>query len=243
MGVVMQSSLQSNNVRPMPEPIFGQRYATVSRIDVAVIGGDLLFREGLKRLFTDTPVHVSAEAESAQAAGLDPEAAPDVVILLNAPACGSAPAEIRQIWPKVRIVVLARQIDGDILASAIQAGIDGCLLTDMSPAALVQALNLVKLGENLFPTRLAAALTRSRGEPEGAGGRPVNLTGREIDILRGLLDGHSNKMIANRLGTTDATVKAQLRHLLRKIGAENRTQAALWAREHGIHSEEGRDAP
>ena len=240
MGAAMQSSLQSN-VRSMPEPMLGQRYATVGGITVAVIGGDLLFREGLKRLFADTPVRVSAEAERVQAQGLDREAEPDVVILFNMPSGGSSPAEVKQIWPEARIVILARQIDGDTLGSAIQAGVDGYLLTDMSPAALVQALNLVKLGENVFPTRLAAALTGLRGEPEGVGGRPVNLTGREIDILRGLLDGHSNKMIANRLGTTDATVKAQLRHLLRKIGAENRTQAALWAREHGIHGKDCSD--
>lgn len=235
----MQISAQSH-LRPIDGGSFGLRYATVSDVSVLLIGGDLLFREGLKRLFTETPVRVCAEAETVhQACAQQLEHAPEVVILLESGFGGSAGtiADLRAKWPAVRTVVLARRADAGVLSAAFDAGVDGCLLTDMSPAALVQSLNLVRLGENVFPTRLAAELVKPRGAVEAASGRPINLTGREIDILRGLLNGQSNKMIANRLGTTDATVKAQLRHLLRKIGVDNRTQAALWAREHRIGTE------
>ena len=240
----MQISAQQN-IRPLTSAAFGLRYATVGDVDIVVIGGDLLFREGLKRLFADSPIRVCGEAETIREAGaLTLETAPDVAILLDAgfDKDQAALGELRAAWPNVRTVVLARRADPSMLAAAVDAGVDGCLLTDMSPAALVQSLNLVRLGENVFPTRLAADLVKPRGAIEGPSGRPINLTGREIDILRGLLNGQSNKMIANRLGTTDATVKAQLRHLLRKIGADNRTQAALWARENRIGAEDVRAA-
>jgi len=120
-----------------------------------------------------------------------------------------------------------------MLTAALRAGVDGCLFKDMSPVALVQAINLVALGENVAPLRMARSLAEGgRGRAATVG--EARLTPREKDILYGLLAGHSNKVIANNLGTTDMTVKAQLRHLLRKIGATNRTQAALWARENGI---------
>lgn len=228
------------NVRPMAGSPVTARNTSANALDAVLVGGDLLFREGLKRVFSETPIRVCAEAEALDAIHkLSPAMAPDVVVLLD-PAMvrdgAGALAELRRAWPGARMVVLARRPDAGLLSTAVEAGIDGYLLTDMSPAALVHALNLVRLGENVFPTRLAAELVRPRAA-EGRTGRPINLTGRELDILRGLLDGQSNKMIANRLGTTDATVKAQLRHLLRKIGAENRTQAALWARERGIGRE------
>ena len=238
----MQIPAQSN-IRPLSTAAFGLRYATVGDVNALVVGGDLLFREGLKRLFAETPIRVCGEAGNIQEA-LALDATPDVAILLDAPMGKDAGAvgELRAKWPGVRTVVLGRRADPTMLAAAVEAGVDGCLLTDMSPAALVQSLNLVRMGENVFPTRLTADLMRPRNALEGASGRPINLTGREIDILRGLLNGQSNKMIANRLGTTDATVKAQLRHLLRKIGAENRTQAALWARENRVGAEEVRAA-
>lgn len=236
----MQISAKTN-LHPMTTASYGLRYATLGDVRTVVVGGDLLFREGLKRLFAETPIRVCGEAASvAEACRLTLDEAPEIAMLLDVPTSKEegTVAELRAMWPSVRTVVLARRAEAGVLAAAVEAGVDGCLLTDMSPAALVQSLNLVRLGENVFPTRLTADLVKPRGAIEGPSGRPINLTGREIDILRGLLNGQSNKMIANRLGTTDATVKAQLRHLLRKIGADNRTQAALWAREHRIGVEE-----
>src|SRR3546814_489306 len=141
--------------------------------------------------------------------------------------------EVARRWPEASAVVLSSRAEPGDMAQALDAGIGGYLLTDMSPAALAQAIGLVALGENVFPTRLSAGLS---GAPRTSAStsRRTTLTPREIDILHGLLDGRSNKVIARSLGTTDATVKAQLRHLLRKICVDNRTQAALWAREHGL---------
>ncbi|MBT6314804.1 MAG: response regulator transcription factor [Alphaproteobacteria bacterium] len=155
--------------------------------------------------------------------------------MIDAPADPKAEwvGQIKAMWRHARIVTLSNGADEAMLTAALRAGVDGCLFKDMSPVALVQAINLVALGENVAPLRMARSLAEGgRGRAATIG--EARLTPREKDILYGLLAGHSNKVIANNLGTTDMTVKAQLRHLLRKIGATNRTQAALWARENGI---------
>ena len=204
---------------------------------VVIAGGDTLFREGLKRLLQTAPFKLAgeverlAELEGVAASGV----APDIVVVIDAPADPKAEwvGEVRQLWQRCRIVTLSNGANENALSAALRAGVDGCLFKDMSPAALVQAINLVALGENVAPLRMARALAEGgRGRAATVG--EARLTPREKDILYGLLAGHSNKVIANTLGTTDMTVKAQLRHLLRKIGATNRTQAALWARENGI---------
>lgn len=225
------------NIHPMPHSQSSVRYATLPDVQTHLIGGDLLFREGLKGLFSGSPIRVCGEAASiAEAVADGAEITPDVVILLDAPRGG--PEELRRVWPDVRCVVLARSATAEALRTAIRLGIDGYLLTNMSPSALVQAISLVKTGESVFPTRLTAEVLEGSRSPDMVSCRAANLTPRETDILHGLLNGHSNKVIANTLGTTDATVKAQLRHLLRKIGAENRTQAALWARAQGLAAKE-----
>jgi two-component system nitrate/nitrite response regulator NarL len=99
------------------------------------------------------------------------------------------------------------------------------------------------LGEMVFPSALATAL------PQCAPKRPKlnarlrgNLTPRELDILKCLTDGASNKLIARDLGITESTVKIHMKSLIRKIGAQNRTQAALWAIESGFGKEDMHDA-
>lgn len=208
---------------------------------VVVVGGDMLFREGLKRLLQTAPFDLMGEGErladleAMKAAGVSPS----IVVVVDAPADPKAEwvGELRGLWRDCRIVTLSNGVDETLLSATLRAGVDGCLFKDMSPAALVQAINLVALGENVAPLRMARSLAEG-GRGRAASVSEARLTPREKDILYGLLAGHSNKVIANTLGTTDMTVKAQLRHLLRKIGAANRTQAALWARENGIERDQ-----
>lgn len=215
--------------------------ANAETCDVVILGGDMLFREGLKRLLQSAPFDLAGEAERlADAEGLAAKGAkPEIVVVVDPPADPKADwvGELRKVWSACRVVTLSNGADETLLSGALRAGVDGCLYKDMSPAALVQAINLVALGENVAPLRMARSLAEG-GRGRSATVSEARLTPREKDILYGLLAGHSNKVIANTLGTTDMTVKAQLRHLLRKIGAANRTQAALWAREQGIERDE-----
>lgn len=207
-------------------------------LGVVLVGGESLYCEGVKSLLNRHQLVVLGEFSSidglqtAEARALQPNVALAVSPNSTAVAETDWRDDFRTLWPLAQLVVLAHPGDERLLADCLQAGADGCLFTDMSSDALIQSIRLAALGENLLPTRVGQLLIQSGNACE----RP-RLTPREKDILRGLLAGFSNKMIANDLGTTDMTVKAQLRHLLRKLGVANRTQAALWAREQGIAAE------
>ncbi len=93
------------------------------------------------------------------------------------------------------------------------------------------------LGEKVFPTHLAALLVNGVANTVPANIPPDNsfgLSEREMQILQCLVQGDSNKLIANRLSITEATVKVHMKSLLRKINVSNRTQAAIWALNNGL---------
>jgi two-component system nitrate/nitrite response regulator NarL len=125
------------------------------------------------------------------------------------------------------------------MTNAIQAGADAYLMKDISVDALIQSLRLVMMGEKVFPSHLAALLISGKAggtvSVDGAASRK-GLSQREMQILQCLLNGDSNKMIANRIGITEATIKVHLKSVLRKINASNRTQAAIWALNNGFEA-------
>jgi two-component system nitrate/nitrite response regulator NarL len=133
-------------------------------------------------------------------------------------------------------VVLVSDFTVDALREAMNGGADGFLMKDVSPEALLQSLELIMLGEKVFPTNLALMLLDLSNAPS-----PLNsirgLSPREQEILLALVTGASNKMIAIKLGITEATVKVHLKTLLRKIDVNNRTQAAIWAMNNGFTAE------
>jgi two-component system, NarL family, nitrate/nitrite response regulator NarL len=203
-----------------------------------------LFREGLKHLLAGTRFDVSSEFSTMEAAvkGGSSGASPDLLIM------GLSNSEIRDLrplreaYPASRIIVLADQLTVDSLREAMAAGIDGFLIKDVSPEALVQSLRLILLGEKVFPTNLASMLIEMNSPTAHSGTGPFRgLSPREQEILQALVTGASNKLIANRLGITEATVKVHLKTLLRKIDVNNRTQAAIWALNHGITANPAND--
>jgi two-component system, NarL family, nitrate/nitrite response regulator NarL len=201
-----------------------------------------LFREGLKHLLNGTRFEVGAEfntVDLALAAAATAET-PDLVINGQAVTDKADLRAVREAFPTARIVVLADDLSVEALRAAIGSGADGFLCKSVSPEALIQSLQLVMLGEKVFPTNLAAMLLDMTAPS------PLNsvrgLSPREQEILQALVTGASNKMIAIKLGITEATVKVHLKTLLRKIDVNNRTQAAIWAMNNGFTAE-GAPAP
>jgi two-component system nitrate/nitrite response regulator NarL len=148
--------------------------------------------------------------------------------------------EVKSSQPGARVVVLAEHAELSHLVDAFSAGADGYLLKSISSDALVESLRLVALGEKVFPGIVTNYLSQlgANGNGNGAHDRlrigDIPLSQRELDIIRHLADGHSNKTIANELSITEATVKVHLKTVLRKIGVANRTQVAIWAVQHGV---------
>ena len=147
-------------------------------------------------------------------------------------------------WPSARVVLLTEAMEPVPMMQALQAGLDGLCSTAMNREPLIKALELVMLGERFiapaFIFSLADEASRlQQSRPDGAiivgpaATAVANmLSPREVQILRHLTQGASNKLIARELGLAEATIKVHLKAILRKVRAANRTQAAMWARQH-----------
>jgi two-component system nitrate/nitrite response regulator NarL len=215
---------------------------------VFLIDASRLFREGMRRIFADSSLTVIHESCSVEDALPFIESLQPSVVLVDLPDSGEVVtgriSQIRAVAPRSRIVVLTETIRVDRLADALSVGIDGYLLKNMSADALHQSLRLVLLGEKVFPTDLAHLLTNGRitlRSDTGQIGHLNGLSDREMQILGCLLKGAQNKQIAHELKITDGTVKMHLKAILKKIHVQNRTQAAIWALNHGIVRDAGNE--
>src|SRR3954452_10256162 len=184
---------------------------------ICLIDASRLFREGLRRIFSGSPFAVINEASSIEEALPLMEALqPSLVLVDLSDSCEAVSEGVNRIAaaaPGTRIVVLTENIQGNRLADALSAGVDGYLLKNMSADALHQSLRLVLLGEKVFPTDLAHLLTKGRitlRSDTGQIGHLNGLSGREIPLLGCVLKGAQNKQIAHQLKITDGTVKVHL---------------------------------
>src|SRR4051794_9648793 len=208
---------------------------------ICLIDASRLFREGLRRIFSGSPFAVINEASSVEEALPLIEALQPSLVLVDLSGSREAVIEgvnrIAAAAPGTRIVVLTENVQVNRLADALSAGVDGYLLKNMSADALYQSLHLVLLGEKVFPTDLAHLLITERIMPRSEPAlmsHSDGLSDRETQILGCLLNGAQNKQIAHELKISDGTVKVHLKAILKKIRVQNRTQAAIWALDHGM---------
>ncbi|WP_281288543.1 response regulator [Pseudonocardia kunmingensis] len=124
----------------------------------------------------------------------------------------------------------------DYVAESLRIGVQGFLLKDAEPDALVRAVRDLAAGGAVLDPRITARLLPrlAAGSPHSRPSRLGGLTARELQVLRGLAAGESNATIGERLGLAEATVKKYVSALLVKLGAENRVQAALLAQGWGL---------
>jgi two-component system nitrate/nitrite response regulator NarL len=146
--------------------------------------------------------------------------------------------EIKTRAPITKVVFLSANLDVKQLIGCFVAGASGYLVETISSKGLQISVSLVRAGEIVFPSGLAAvisdvAITRYATSDRGELQR-VDLSAQEIRILRQLAGGRPNKVIASGLQIAESTVKVHLSSILRKIHVSNRTQAALWATRQGI---------
>lgn len=210
-------------------------------MNTLLIGRNRLFLEGLKSLLRGSAFNVKYETTTvADVDDFDEDETPALILIELHGDVAELVRDIQQLkesLPATPVVVLTDERDPRTLASCLNAGAAAFLLKDISLDALVHALKLAMLGQKVMPTDLAMALING-----AAGMQPVDARGlahyglseRELEILRCLVSGDANKVIANRLEITEATVKVHMKSLLRKIKAANRTQAAIWALNQGL---------
>ncbi len=211
--------------------------------DVMLVDSDRLFCAALGALLGNSEFGITAEFTSLTdaATAIRQGRHPDLILLNLQTGLPDELAQLKQLrslCPHSRIVVLASDLTPQILIGALQAGADGCLNKTMSCESLQRSLHLVMLGEAVFPRSIADLLITTvidePGTPATLQSIGSDLSKREVEILRCLLGGQSNKAIARNLNITESTVKMHFKNVMRKIRAQNRTQAAVWAIQHGI---------
>jgi len=215
-------------------PLHSQLGTGQDVVHTAIIEGDPLFREGLRRILEGTQYQVDLAAPSL-AEMIEHSGRLDLVLVL-----GFSDSESQFVdaferlctrRPEARFVAIAEN-RADQVNLALKAGFHGCLVRHISSEALMRFLSLIMLGECVFSTRSIDLTTYADVIDERTRVRRIDssaLTEREQALMTFLVEGKSNKAIARKLGIAEATVKAQMVRLFGKIGAANRTQAAVLA--------------
>lgn len=202
-------------------------------IRVLVADDHPIVRAGLSALVDDHPrMRLVAEAETgAGAVALAMAHRPDVILMdLRMPEMGGVEAirAIRSSWPTARVIVLTTYDGDEDIYQALRAGAWAYFLKDASRAELLEAVEAVHRGEKRIPPEVGAKLAERLAGPE--------LTERELEVLRRIVAGRSNKEIAADLSVSEGTVKFHVNNVLGKLGVADRTQAATEAIRRGMVS-------
>jgi two-component system, NarL family, nitrate/nitrite response regulator NarL len=211
-------------------------------VSVLIADDHPLFRGGVARSLHEAGgievVAECADADSAVAAAA--EHLPHVALLdISMPGDGISAAErIGRDYPAVRIVMLTVSEHDHDLMRALKAGAVGYVLKGVSADALAEVVRMVRLGGSYISPGLAGRVLTAMGagkvRPSGAVDPVSDLTARELQILRLVARGASNREVADELTLKEATVKFYMTNILQKLQVRNRVEAALLARENGV---------
>ena len=205
-------------------------------VRLLLVDDHAVVREGLRAFLRLVPgIEVVGEAsDGASAVSAGRALRPDVVLLDLVMPGGDGVSALRLLRaevPQARVLVLTSFTDDAQIFAAMEAGAAGYLLKDVEPDALVAAVREVAAGNPVLHPRVATRLMR-RGIAVEPG--LAELTARERDVLRLIVEGLANKEIARRLGIGEKTVKTHVSRVLDKLGAADRTQAAVVALRTGM---------
>jgi len=201
---------------------------------VVLVDDHPLLRKGVRQLLElETDIEVIGEASNgADAVVLATRLEPDL-ILLDLSMKGMDGIEtlvaMRDAQVASRIVVFTVSDDRNDVVAALKFGADGYLLKDTEPEELVEDIRRACSGKMVLSEELTEALAMSfRDEQQPKGPDLSTLTRRELQILKYIAEGLSNKLIGRKLDIVESTVKVHVKHLLKKLGLRSRVEAAIW---------------
>jgi DNA-binding NarL/FixJ family response regulator len=204
---------------------------TEAQIRVLSVDDHPLLREGLAAIINNQPdMLLVAQASNAQEAIREyRKHRPDVTLMdLRLPDKSGIDAMIavRAEFPEARVIMLTT-FEGDVeIQRALEAGARGYMLKSMPPKELVEVIRQVHAGKKRITAQLAAQLAEHLSDED--------LTAREIEVLNQIAGGNRNRDIAEKLFITEETVKVHIKHIMDKLGANDRTQAVAIGVRRGI---------
>lgn len=206
----------------------------MERVSVLLIDDHRVVRQGLRDfLESQDDIDIVGEAASGEeGVRLAQERLPDVVLMdMVLPGIDGVEAtrRVKAVCPSTRIIVLTSFADNDKVFPAIKAGAISYLLKDVQPEELARAIRAAQRNEAVLHPEVAAKLMQEFSTPRAADDSVEQLTERELDVLRQIARGKSNKEIADTLIISEKTVKTHVSNILSKLHLADRTQAAIYA--------------
>ena len=211
-------------------------------IDILLVDDHLLFREGLKSLLElMEEMHIVGEAgDGEEAIAMARELMPDVILMdIRLPGMSGVEATriIKNEMPTVEIVMLTASEDDAHLFDSLKAGAQGYVLKNVASQELAKLIHGVLAGEAAISGVMASKILAELNKNETKEERELSgteLTKREIEVLKLIGEGFSNRQISGKLFVTESTVKKHVRNILQKLHLQNRVQVALYAVDQGL---------
>ena len=221
----------------MPPEVSATRAGSTKRL--VIVDDHDLARAGLASLLsTDPRLHIVGEATTGrEALAVCRHLRPDLVLMdVRIPDLDglAATRAIKQECPGTSVIIVTMHENADYLVEAVRAGAAGYVLKGASKQELVSTVSRVLAGEPVISSDLTIQLLRRLIRSDQVATAATQLTAREYDVLRLLVQGQTNGEIARDLRISRSTVKAHVEHILDKLGVSDRTQAAVRAVELGL---------
>jgi DNA-binding NarL/FixJ family response regulator len=209
-------------------------------IRVAIVDDQRLFTRGLSGLvdMLDGVEVVGVAYNGEEGVALCRKEEPDVVLMdISMPKMDgiNATREIKDLLPQTAVIILTGHEEDEHVFEGIKAGAQGYLLKDSEPEDLSRAIQTVHAGDTIIAPDLAQKMLMTfEGRPGSPQLAPPPLTQRELEVIRALAQGMSDRQIASSLGISEKTVRNHTSNIYRKLHIFDRTQAVIYAVREGV---------
>ncbi len=216
-------------------------------VRILLVDDHQIVRDGIMSLLSDVPRYdfVGQAENGQQAIGQIEQLSPDLVILdINMPVMDGLTCMriIAQNFPEVKVLALTMLNEQDHIRNMIAAGAGGYILKNSGKEELIAAIDTVMAGRNYFSDevkdQIMMGMVKKKSTTPKIAGEPVPLTPRELDVLRLIIQEHTNQEIAEKLFISVRTVDAHRRNLLEKTGARNTAGLVKYALENKLFNGE-----
>lgn len=209
----------------------------MEQVKVLIVDDHILIRQGLRKILElERQIEVADEAGDGQGAiNLVRKLRPQVVLMdINMPGINGIEATkiIKREFPETGVIALTVHQDEEYVYELVRAGVSGYILKDVNPDILVKTILKVAQGESVIDSSITTKLLMEFNRLAGSKAekdKVEELSDREIQVLKLIAKGHTNKQIGQELFISEKTVKNHITNIFRKLKVEDRTQAALCA--------------